>query len=140
MNSPLLALVYSAGGFAAGYGSAWASRRAAEADAANAGRKVEWWRVPLGLLILFLVGYTTVAGYRFNSCQRDANTQFTAALAQRSAAQLQWIEAQEAFLDVTANPAATPADKMAAYHHYRDALTRLKAVQAANPLTVTDCS
>lgn len=140
MNSPLLALVYSVGGFAAGYGSAWASRRAAEADVASTGRRLEWWRIPLGLLILFLVGYTTVSTYRFNTCQRDANTAFTAALSQRSAAQLQWIEAQEAFLDVTANPAATAGDKMAAYHRYRDALTRLKAVQAANPLTVTDCS
>jgi hypothetical protein len=134
------ALVYSVVGFAAGYGVCWATRRAAEDTEANGGRPPEWWRAPLGLLLLFLVAYTTISTTRFNTCQRDTNIQFRDQLAQRGAAQTEWIEAQEQFLDVTANPGADQATKMAAYRRYRDALTQLKAVQAANPLRVRDCT
>jgi hypothetical protein len=133
------ALAYSVVGFAAGYGAAWVTRRAAEDDAKTAGRRVEWWRVPLGLLLLSLVAYTVISTTRFNACQHETNSQFVAALAQRGAAQKDWITAQEAFLDATAAPGATPTSRLAAYRQYRDALTRLKAVQDANPLQVRDC-
>lgn len=134
------ALAYSVVGFAAGYGAAWVTRRAAEDDAKAAGHKVEWWRVPLGLLMLALVAYTVIATTRFNACQRDANRQIVASLSQRAGAQREWIEAQERFLDVTARPGATLAEKTSAYRAYRDALAQLKAVQTANPLQVRDCS
>jgi hypothetical protein len=134
------ALIYSIVGFAAGYGVCWVTRRAAEGDGAGPGRGGEWWRAPLGLLLLVLVAYTTITTTRFNTCQRDTNNQFRSQLAQRGGAQTEWIEAQEQFLDVTANPAADMAAKQAAYRRYRDALTQLKAVQAANPLRVRDCS
>lgn len=136
----LQALLYSAAGFAAGYAVCWVTRRAAEDDAAATGRRVEWWRIPLGVLLLVLVAYSTITATRFNACQRDTNTQLVAALGQRGAAQREWIEAQEVFLDATADPGATPASKMAAYQRYRAALTQLKTVQAANPLQVRDCS
>lgn len=133
------ALAYSVVGFAAGYGAAWVTRRAAEDDAKAAGRKVEWWRVPLGLLLLVLVAYTTISTTRFNSCQHETNTQFVTALTQRSNAQRDWITAQQDFLNDLSAPNATPASKATAYRQYRDALTRLKEVQDANPLQVREC-
>jgi len=136
----LQALAYSVGGFLVGYGSAWATRRAAENEARAPGRRTDWWRVPVGLLLLFLVGYYTISATTFAACQREANTQMVAALQQRSEAQRDWIAAQEVFLDATADPHATPESKLAAYRAYRAALTQLRQVQAANPLQVQDCS
>jgi hypothetical protein len=135
----LQALLYSAAGFAAGYAVCWITRRAAE-DGAAGGHRVEWWRIPIGVLLLVLVAYSTISATRFNACQRDTNTQFVDALGERGAAQRDWIEAQEVFLDATAAPGATPASRAAAYQRYREALTQLKTVQAANPLQVRDCS
>lgn len=124
----LAGLAWSAGGAIVGYVIGTMTRRDQRP------RWQEWLRTLFGLLILALVAYTTVVGYRVNSCQAERNAAFAAGIAERSeAARLERSAQRTLLLDVEAAP--NPAARAEAYRRYLASLDAADARRDAAPPT-----
>jgi hypothetical protein len=131
----VIGLAYSAAGFVVGLLVGLVGRRISMSE------HIPRWRVALGLLILAMTTYAMITGVltarhdrAVTECQSALNATFRAALIERASAQNIQNDAQATYLDIVANPATTPQQRMAALNVYRISLADARARRDAAPI------